>query len=130
MKAEEYKRKKAEAKEFGEFCEEIAAQEYIRNGYTVKERGWRLGKIEIDLIAMKENVVVIVEVKARATDEEDALEAVNLAKRKRMIKAADAYLKFLPGDFYYRFDIVTFVGSKKSYEMTMHEDAFFATDIF
>ena len=116
--------------EFGDFAEEIAAQEYMRKGYVVLERNWRSGKTEIDIIAQKEDTVIIIEVKARNGKGEDALSAVTTDKRKRMIRAADTYLKKLPGNLNYRFDIVTCTGTSEQYTLEILEDAFVSTDVF
>lgn len=130
MQASENKSKKQEAKNFGEFAERMVANEYLLKGYTVREHHKYFGKTEIDLIVQKDNVIAIVEVKARATDEDDALLAVTRDKRRRMIRAADSYLKMLPGDFQYRFDIATCVGNMNNFKLEIHEDAFMATDVF
>ncbi|MCH5231432.1 MAG: YraN family protein [Muribaculaceae bacterium] len=127
---EKRKLKKDLAREFGAFSEEMAAMDYIRKGYTVLERNWRLGKTEIDLIVQKDDTVAIVEVKARATNEADALNSVSTDKRKRMVKAADAYLRTLPGDMKYRFDVVACNGSPQNFEMEVVENAFVSADIF
>lgn len=122
--------KKKEAEIFGKISEELASQEYTKRGYAILERRWRLGKTEIDLIAQKEDIIVIVEVKARSGEDEDALSAVTADKRRRMIRAADSFLKGLKGDYSYRFDIVTVTGSIEAHEIEIFEDAFMATDIF
>ena len=122
--------KKLEANSFGNLAEELVSREYVRRGYAVLERNWRLGRIEIDIIVRKDAIVALVEVKARKTDEEDALTAVNQDKRKRMIKAADVYLRRLKGDVNYRFDIATCVGTPENNYIEIYEDAFLATDIF
>lgn len=122
--------KKKEALEFGLFAEEQAAREYIKRGYTVLERRWKLGKTEIDLIVRKDDTIVIAEVKARNKLEEDALSAVTIDKRKRMIRAADAFLRKAEGNCNYRFDIVTCVGNFDSFELNIYEDAFLAADLF
>lgn len=124
------KNKKLEAYEFGYYAEEMAAQEYLKRGYTVLERQWKIGKTEIDIILQKNNVIVLVEVKARNTSEEDALSAVTRDKRKRMIRAADSYLNSLRGNFDYRFDIVACYGNKKNFQIKIFENAFVSTDIF
>ena len=124
------KSKKLIANELGDFAEELAAQEYIKKGYAVLERKWRLGKTEIDLIAQKDNEIVIVEVKARSGRNEDPLSAVTSDKRKRMIRAADNYLRRLEGDYFYRFDIATFSGDLQNYSLSILEDAFVAADLF
>lgn len=122
--------KKKEALEFGLFAEEQAAREYIKRGYTVLERRWKLGKTEIDLIVRKDDTIVIAEVKARNKLEEDALSAVTIDKRRRMIRAADAFLRKVEGNCNYRFDIVTCVGNFDSFELNIYEDAFLAADLF
>ncbi|MCH5235712.1 MAG: YraN family protein [Muribaculaceae bacterium] len=119
-----------QAHEFGKFAEEIASQYYLRNGYVILERNWRLRKTEIDLIAQKDDLIVIAEVKARSGEDEEALSAVTTDKRKRMIKAADFYLKSLPGLYNYRFDIITMTGNIEKYQLDVYEDAFLAADIF
>lgn len=124
------KGKKLRANEFGKFAEEMASHEYLLRGYTILERNWNLGKTEIDLILQKDDVIVLAEVKARATDEEDALESVTIDKRRRMVRAADAYLKKLQGAFTYRFDIVACSGSQEKFTLEIVEDAFLATDLF
>lgn len=122
--------KKKEAREFGIFAETQAAQHYLKQGYAILERNWRLGKTEIDIIARKDDTVVMVEVKARNTTELEAIEAVTLDKRKRMIKAADTYMNNLDGRCLYRFDIVTCTGTITNFHMEVYEDAFLAADIF
>ena len=122
--------KKHLANEFGEYAEEMAAQSYIKRGYTVLERRWRMGKTEIDIIAQKDSTLVIIEVKARKTNGEDALASVTRDKRRRMIKAADSYIRNLKGLYDYRFDIVACAGDISNFEMEILEDAFVAADLF
>ena len=121
--------KRIKARKFGEFAEEMAANEYISRGYTVRERKWRLGKTEIDLIAQKENVIVIIEVKSRGMGGREALMAVNYDKRRRMVRAADAYLHRCQGFFEYRFDIVACSGTEEDFNLEIFENAFLATDL-
>ena len=124
------KEKKKEANEFGRKAEEEVAERYLKQGYTIIERNWRLGKIEIDLIVQKDDVIVLIEVKAREEREEDALSAVDRDKRKRMIKAADVYIRNLQGQYDYRFDIATCIGDKENFIIEIYEDAFVAADIY
>lgn len=124
------KEKKKEANEFGRKAEEKVAERYLKQGYTIIERNWRLGKIEIDLIVQKDDVIVLIEVKARKEREEDALSAVDRDKRKRMIKAADVYIRSLQGQYDYRFDIATCIGDKENFTIEIYEDAFVAADIY
>lgn len=122
--------KKRESYEFGLFAEEVISQEYLKNNYIILERRWHLGKTEIDIIAQKESTIILIEVKARSGDFEDALSSVTADKRKRMVRAADTYIKKLKGTFDYRFDIATVTGNNKRYTVEIYEDAFVAADIF
>lgn len=49
----------------GKWGENLAATWYLRNGWRVIGRNVRNGHGEIDIIATKDNVVAVVEVKAR-----------------------------------------------------------------
>lgn len=123
------KKKKLEAQEFGKFAEEIAVREYILNGNVVLERNWRLGKTEIDIIVQKNNTIVFVEVKARSGKDEDPFYTLTNDKKRRMINAADVYIRRLKGDFEYRFDFVTLTGNMCNYTFEILKDAFLSTDL-
>ncbi|MCH5227406.1 MAG: YraN family protein [Muribaculaceae bacterium] len=122
--------KKKAANELGKYAEELAANDYISRNYTILNRNAKIGRVEVDIIAQKEDTVVFIEVKARNSSEKEALEAVDKDKRKRMIKAADLFLKNLEGQYNYRFDIVTAIGSKENLKIEVFEDAFLAADLF
>ena len=52
-------------KQIGDFGERMAVRYLRLHGYTVKERNWRSGHMEIDIIAANLSTVAFVEVKAR-----------------------------------------------------------------
>ena len=119
-----------EAYDFGLFAEEAVACEYLKNGYTILEKRWHMGRTEIDIIAQKEDCIVLIEVKARSGKNEDALSSVTFDKRRRMIRAADCYIRRLKGQYDYRFDIATVIGNKNKYTIDIFEDAFLAADLY
>ena len=121
---------KIEAVEFGERAEGIVANEYIKRGYAILARRWKMGKTEIDLIAQKEDEIIMIEVKARTTDYFDPNEAVTPDKRRRMIRAADTYIKSMKGDYSYRFDIAALAQTPEGIKMEILEDAFTSADLF
>ena len=53
---------------YGQRGEELAAQWYRRNGYTVVARNWRCAIGEIDLLARRGATLVVCEVKTRRSD--------------------------------------------------------------
>ena len=82
----------------GNFGEQLAAR-YLRfHGYAVKERNYRAGHHEIDVIATRWGVIAFVEVKARSYREADAEiapppgNAVGSEKQRLTRKAAKDYL--------------------------------------
>ena len=124
------KKKIQEANQFGSFAENLAAREYIKKGYVILERNWRLGKSEIDIIAQKDNIIVLIEVKARSGRDVNPIESISHDKKRRMTRAADNYIHRLQGDYDYRFDFFGVTGNKEDYEIEILEDAFLAADFF
>lgn len=91
----------------GRLGEELALRYLVERGYTLLARNWYHGKIELDLIFENQGVIVFVEVKLRHPDTlvEPHL-VVNKAKQRKMVKAADAWLKERDQTAESRFDIV------------------------
>lgn len=60
----------AEHNELGKWGEDEAARFLQRKGFTILERDWRVGKRDLDIIALKEDgkLLVFVEVKTRRND--------------------------------------------------------------
>lgn len=92
---------------------EQRAAEWLRQqkGFTIVARNWRTPRDrrdEIDLVCRDGDVLVFVEVKARAAGARvPGYFAVNERKRRVMRRAIDAYLRQLPkAPATFRFDIV------------------------
>lgn len=113
-----------ENREWGHEAEGLAAEYFLTNGYMIRERNWRLNKYEIDLILEKERTIIFVEVKARRGDRQDPVDAVDMRKRKKLVQGADIYLRNQPYRYEYRFDIVSFTGTRDNYVMKHYPDAF------
>lgn len=74
---------------------EYLAGEYLKTlGYEIVERNVSFpNRGEIDIVASDNGVVVFVEVKYRSTrDMGDAAEAVDAAKRRKLLRAAESYI--------------------------------------
>ena len=74
--------------------EQEAAKILKEKGFRIIETNWRMGHLEVDLIAENKKDIIFVEVKARTTTFGDKMpeEYVDLLKRKRIIAAANAYI--------------------------------------
>jgi putative endonuclease len=73
--------------------EDLIAKRLSDAGWTVLSRNWRGGGGELDLVVMREDSLRFVEVKARKADDALAWEAVTRAKRRRLMGAANAWLR-------------------------------------
>ena len=95
----------------GKAGEDAAAKYLEQNGYTIRDRNWRKNHLELDIVADKDKELIIVEVKTRSnTDYIEPQDAVNWQKIRRIVVAADAYIKHFCLDAPVRFDIITAVG--------------------
>ncbi|MCD8181974.1 MAG: YraN family protein [Bacteroides sp.] len=106
---------------------EDAAAEYLeRNGYTIRDRNWRKNHLELDIVATKDGELVVVEVKTRTnTDYIEPQDAVNWQKIRRIVVAADAYIKHFSLDAPVRFDIVTATGNAGFFRIEHLKEAFY-----
>jgi putative endonuclease len=109
---------------------EAQAIGYLRaNGYQVLHTNWRHGHKELDIVCLRNNVVVVVEVKARYGDYwEEPKEAVKRRQQRNIIEAADAYVDKFDYDLDVQFDIISVVFiDDKTYRLEHIPDAFSPT---
>lgn len=103
--------------------EAIAKQHYENSGYEILEANYRFERAEIDLIAIKEEqLLVFIEVKLRTRNDFGPPESfVSEAQQSRIMSAAEAYILAINWKKDIRFDIVA-IGSEGNVEV--FEDAF------
>ena len=78
----------------GRTGEKAAERELRRRGLTILERNVRAGGGEIDIVALDEETIVFVEVKARSdASRVSPEEAVDRGKRQAVVRAARALLR-------------------------------------
>lgn len=78
----------------------------VDKGYLLLHKNWRHNKSEIDLVVKKENKVVFVEVKTRKNNLHSITDLVSLPQQKRILNAANAYIKKYCLDEEIRFDLI------------------------
>lgn len=92
--------------EIGVFGEDFTVKYLKKQGYKILERNFHSRFGEIDVIALKKDVIVFVEVKTRA---ENAIysprEAVDFHKQQKCVKTAQIYLAKSPAELQPRFDV-------------------------
>lgn len=115
----------AQHNELGKKGEQIAIDYLIGKGYTIRDKNWRFQKAEIDIIAQKENILAVVEVKTRSTVYfGNPQDFVNPKKIKLMVTAINEYVISKNLDVEVRFDIIGIIKTKKETEIEHLEDAF------
>ena len=111
--------------ELGLKGEELAVIHLKGLGYQILERNWRFGKEEIDVIALHDDFVVVVEVKTRNTDFFGPPEqSVSRSKQGHLVRAANAYVQKLDIDCEVRFDVIGIVLNKQGQTLRHVEHAF------
>jgi len=79
----------------GKLGEEIAARFLEKKGYKITARNFKTKYSEIDLIARRKDILVFVEVRARAGEDFGTPEeTINREKKRRLKRAAQAFAAF------------------------------------
>ena len=111
---------------FGAWGEDLVAEWYRKRGYEIVERNWRCRQGEIDIVASRDSVIVICEVKTRATaDFGSPALAVDVNKQQRLRRLAAHWLSENPTTrASVRFDVAAVVGPKEDVSLEVIESAF------
>lgn len=118
-------KKMAAHNELGKAGEDEAATYLLTKGYQILHRNWHYRKKELDIVARKENTLVVVEVKTRSTDQYgNPEEAVTDKKIRNIIASTDVYLKRFGIDLPVQFDIITVIGIPPHTHIEHIEEAF------
>jgi len=111
--------------ELGNLGENIAAKRLSSKGYKILERQWHCKHKEIDIIAQKDNILAIVEVKTRSSEQfGDASDFITEEKMKSLTSAAEIYAKAIGFAGEIRFDVVTVFVLGDEYKVEHIENAF------
>lgn len=117
----------ADHNDLGKRGEDAAVDYLIQKGYQIVKRNWTYEKYEIDIIAQTPEYIIFVEVKTRSSDRwGNPEEAVSKGKIKRIVEAADFYLREFYIDFPARFDVIASIWNGKQFEIEHIDDAFMA----
>ncbi len=109
-----YQHNKFTSTQIGAKGETIAEQYLIDHGYQILEKNWRIYHLEVDIIAFKNNVISIFEVKLRKTDFFGSPESfVSKSKQQNLIKAAHYYMQNKNIDSEIQFDILSIIYNNK-----------------
>lgn len=112
--------------ELGREAEALVAEHLVTQGFAVLGRNVRFGRLEIDLIARRDRLVVFCEVRARAHDRFVAPAAtIDPRKIARLRQAAGQWLKqHRPGAVDVRLDAAAVVFDSTPPRLTYYEGAY------
>lgn len=107
--------------------EQIAADFLLNKGYKILYRNWRSGKKEVDIIAVKDDILAIIEIKTRSrSDISFPEEAVTRNKQQFLKSAAIDFAASNPQYINIRFDIISVLMQGEDVKEIIHfEEAFY-----
>ncbi len=94
-------RPRGKAYAHGRAAEDEAARHLEKHGFDVRWRNLRLGYLELDIVALKDDLVVVVEVRSRRRNSvQPAIASLSHSKRQSLLRAVEllwiAHLAKLP----------------------------------
>ncbi len=116
----------ADHNELGTLGEELAVEFLEKNGYKILETNWTFQKAEVDIIATKDSVLAVIEVKTRSSIEFGLpQDFVKPKKIQLLVKAINEYVISNDLDLEVRFDIIAIQKENKGFLIEHIEDAFY-----
>lgn len=116
----------AEHNELGKLGEELAVDYLQKEGYEILETNWVFQKAEIDIIAKKDGIVAVIEVKTRSSIEFGLpQDFVKPKKIQLLVKAINEYIISNNLDSEVRFDIISIYKEGKNFKIEHLIDAFY-----
>ncbi len=111
--------------ELGKQGEELAVSFLIKQGYQIISRNYRYQKAEVDIIARKEDILAIIEVKTRSTaDFGDPQDFVKGKQIQNLVKAVDFFVNERGLVVEVRFDIIAIIKNQSGTTIEHLENAF------
>ncbi|UTD15515.1 YraN family protein [Tenacibaculum mesophilum] len=115
----------AQHNELGKKGEQLAIDYLVKNGYTIVEKNYCFQKAEVDIIAQKKDVLVVIEVKTRSTSYfGNPQDFVNSKKIKLLVTAIDNYVNERGLDVEVQFDIIAIIKQQNKFVIEHIENAF------
>lgn len=116
----------AQHNDLGRWGEQVAAEYLEEKGWYIRHRDWHDGHRDLDIVAIDEDmsVLVIAEVKTRATDDFGSPDtAIDLEKKKNLFLATQKYvrdyrLQHLP----VRYDTISITGTPDAIKSIEHKE--------
>jgi putative endonuclease len=116
----------ADHNDLGKLGEDLAVEFLQKEGYLIMETNWTFQKAEIDILAQKEKILAVIEVKTRSSlDFGLPQDFVKPKKIQLLVKAVNEYVVSKDLDVEVRFDIIAIHKEDKSFVIEHITDAFY-----
>ena len=116
----------ADHNDLGKLGEELAVEFLEKKGYWILETNWTFQKAEIDIIAKKNNILAVVEVKTRSSIDFGLPQDFDKPKKiQLLVKAINEYVISNDLEVEVRFDIIALHREGKGFKIEHLEDAFY-----
>ena len=117
-------------REIGNKGEDITCEYLLENNYEIIKRNYTIKGGEVDIIAIKGEIIAFVEVKTRAKNSlVSGYEAITKSKKNRIFKTAQHYFTNNSVDFQPRFDVAIIEKDQKgNFNLNYIENAFDMSD--
>ena len=117
--------KKSEHLQLGKRGEDAAEEFLLAKGFHILFRNYRFQKAEVDIVASYNNLLVLIEVKTRRSNNfGNPEEFVSKRKQELFYEASEEFLTEHQLDYEVRFDVVSIIGTNPPFEIEHIEDAF------
>jgi len=111
--------------ELGELGEKRAQNYLVSKGYNIRHINWHIGKLELDIVAEKDDWLVVIEVKTRSTETfEHPEEAITKKKIRNIVNATHEYIIQFDWQGETRFDVISVIPHGQEFLIEHIEDAF------
>lgn len=112
--------------DLGKSGELLAVEYLIKQGFRIQEKNWRFQKAEVDIIAIKDSILVAVEVKTRSSSFfGQPQEFISREKIRLLTKAINRYVIEQNLFVEVRFDVIGIIKTNNDISITHLEDAFY-----
>lgn len=115
----------AKHNDIGQWGESIARDYLVARGYAILDSNVHVGHKELDIVAIKGNRIIFVEVKTRSDKFIDPAGTIDSKKINRIVRAADSFIRSHKIPHEAQFDIIIIIGTPEGDHTIEHiPDAF------
>ena len=116
----------AQHNDLGRKGEDIACEFLRKAGFLILDRNWFYQKAELDIVAFKNNKLIIVEVKTRSLNyHADTDDLISDRKLKLIYAATDRYMEVKNIIWEVQYDLIVIIFHGETWTIEHVEDAFY-----